>query len=136
MKMNARQKAKYYKRKYEELLYRPLPKATIENRKIDTLRYEKLISEEYIFDNLKDSGMGSYLLGEMEDSLREEIRKYYNWHLIHIPEMGMFKFTADLKLVDPGISEELIEYCNNDALATEEVLRHLKMEEEETGEKN
>ena len=92
--MNARQNAKLYKRKYEELLHMPLPKTRIENRKVDTLRYEKLISEDFIFDNLKDSGIGSYLLREMEDSLREEIRRHYNWHLVHIPEMSMFKFTA------------------------------------------
>lgn len=105
--MNARQKAKFYKRKYEELLHMPIPKTIVETRNVDTLRYEKFISEDFIFDNVKNSGIFRIVLGEMEDSLREELRRHYEWHLEHIPEKSMFKFTAQIKLIDPGVQEEL-----------------------------
>ena len=99
--MNARQKAKFYKRKYEELLHMPIPKTIVETRKVDTLRYEKYISEDCM------SYSYSYLFRDMEDSLSKEIRKYCEWHLEHIPEKSMFKFTAQIKLIDPGVQEEL-----------------------------
>ncbi len=101
--MNARQKAKFYKRKYEELLHMPIPKTIVETRKVDTLKYKKYISE----DCMSYGDIYSYLFIDMEHSLSEEIRKHCEWYIEHIPEKSMFKFTAQLKLIDPGVQEEL-----------------------------
>ncbi len=99
--MNARQKAKFYKRKYEELLKSPVkPKVEVEQHKIDTLRYERFISE----DLMLYGGFDSYVFDGIEDSLREELIKHCDWHLEHIPEMYKYKFTAEIKVIDPRVS--------------------------------
>lgn len=100
--MNARQKAKFYKRKYEELLKSPV-KFKVEQHKIDILRYERFISE----DLMRYGDFDSYVFDRMEDSLREELIKHCNYDLVHIPEMHKYKFTAEIKLVNPGVQEEL-----------------------------
>ena len=53
--MNARQKAKYYKRKYEELDVKFSPKfITTTNYKVDTLRFQRIYPEALIVRGRED----------------------------------------------------------------------------------
>jgi hypothetical protein len=71
--MNARQKAKYYKRKYKELSFMLISKSIIESRKIDTLKFKKyypkedaIISSEYIKHTAK-SDFVDYIASRIDD---------------------------------------------------------------------
>lgn len=94
--MNARQKAKYYKRKYEELANMPLPKFKVENVPVDTLRSVREVPDVdiYGFDNIKQ-----YIKNCMVRELTDHIDKYIIWTTYHLEHRGSCRFEAELSVV-------------------------------------
>lgn len=94
--MNARQKAKYYKRKYEELANMPLPIVKIENAPVETLRSVREVPDVEIFgfDNIEQ-----HIKNCMVRELTEHLDKYIVWTTYHLEHRGSNRFEAELSVV-------------------------------------
>ena len=78
--MNARQKAKYYKRKCEQYENMPLPNVTIQNVYTETLKVAKFYPDCFFNDVIKDNP--NLMKHELTIALSKEIEKY-----VHIETM-------------------------------------------------
>ena len=67
--MNARQAAKKWKRKYEELTEMPMPKVYVEPKQTETLT----MKTDFYGREAYDDGLVAYKIGEMTEKLGAEI---------------------------------------------------------------
>lgn len=76
--MNARQKAKYWKMKYQELANLPIrPTIVVSDRKCETLSYTKVIDDEVRIRQILDNeGIQKRMLAEVMDQLAERAKSY------------------------------------------------------------
>ena len=95
--MNARQKAKYYKRKYKELAEKPIPvQFKVDRYAVDTLRYARLIDEpmthhtEYIQD---------ILVKDICFKMAEKLKDYAEFDMRFEPHLNKYRFEATLRVV-------------------------------------
>lgn len=103
--MNARQKAKRYKRLYESLLPKTPVKVKLEidQHKIDTLRVEKYYPVELVLD-----GNVSYLRGVviraiadcLADRLSDNLDKYLDYYTEFCPDLNKYRFCGEIKVVE------------------------------------
>lgn len=94
--MNARQKAKYYKRKYEELANMPLPKFTVTNYKVDTLRFQRLYPE-YLIINYNENKIIDIIKRDLANELVSQMDKYAIVESYFEPHLNQYKFVGVVK---------------------------------------
>lgn len=96
--MNARQKAKKYKRINEALLNRPV-KLKVEQYKIDTLGFERFFySEDPILQN------GDYLqeviTNDIAQGIANNLYKYIDCNIEFCPHINMYRFYGKIKVLE------------------------------------
>lgn len=96
--MNARQKAKYYKRKYEEIAKMPLPKFTENNYRVDTLRFERLYPEALI-SNTNEENMSEKITKDLFFELAGQMDKYVTVKTNFEPHLNHFRVVGEIKVV-------------------------------------
>lgn len=117
--MNARQKAKRFKRLYEDLIKRPI-EFCVEPHKIDTLRVERVYPEELIANtyfmqdnsdplpmkNVMDfvsaiatPNATGYVLKDIAFGLAEGLGKYIVYRTDYDPEMNVYRVCGEIKVV-------------------------------------
>ena len=76
--MNARQKAKYWKKKYNELASLPVrPTIVVSDRKLETLSYTKVIDDEVRIRQISDNiGLQKMMVDNVMDRLAELVKFY------------------------------------------------------------
>lgn len=93
--MNARQKAKYYKRKYEQLAKKPV-QFKVERYAVDTLRYARFIPEplghntNYIHD---------VLAKDLSFKIAEQLKDYVEYTFEFEPHLNQYKLDAQVRVV-------------------------------------
>ncbi len=98
--MNARQKAKYYKRKCEEFANMPLPEFTVTNYKVDTLRVLRLYPEALIKGN--EDRIKAILTRDLVNELVSQMNEYVTVKPIincFEPHLNYYRFEGELKVV-------------------------------------
>lgn len=95
--MNARQKAKKYKRMYEELIKQPV-KYEVKTHKIDTLKFERLYPRHLVID--ENSGyFKEVILKDIAYSIAESLDKYMIYRTEFCPHMNRYRFVGEIKVV-------------------------------------
>lgn len=94
--MNARQKAKRFKRLYEEMLKQPIPKFTVTNYKIDTLRFERLYPDVIIQGN--ESRIIDTITKDLAHELVEQMDKYVTITTNFEPHVNKFRVVGEVKV--------------------------------------
>lgn len=98
--MNARQKAKKYKRMYEKLLRQPVS-FKVEQHKIDTVRFERFYPEALI-----DQGNTSYLRKVLDKDIALAIAsgigdgKYVDLRTEFCPHINKYRVYGEIKVVN------------------------------------
>ena len=103
--MNARQKAKKYKRMYEMALTKTPIKFEINQHKIDTLRFEKYYPIEFVLGNWnKGCYLRKVVIREIADSfadrLADNLDKYVNYITEYCPDLDKYRFIGEIKIVE------------------------------------
>ncbi len=96
--MNARQKAKKYKRMYEALLKSPV-KFKVEQHKIDTLRFERFYPEAVIAQE-DSSYLREVMVKNIAESLASSLDKYIDYNIEFCPHINKYRFYGEIKVVD------------------------------------
>lgn len=106
--MNARQKAKRFKRLYEELSKQPLPVIFKEPPHIDTLRIERTYPGELITNTrfmqedisaIATPNATGYVLKDIAFGLAEGLGKYIVYRTDYDPEMNVYRVCGEIKVV-------------------------------------
>lgn len=100
--MNARQKAKKYKRMYEAILNQHIePK--IEQHKIDTLRFEKFYPEKLIAKEnsnaLQEITINDITQG-LAQALVDRFDNYIDYFTEYCPYINEYRFCGEIKVVN------------------------------------
>lgn len=75
--MNARQKAKYWKRRYLELASVPVPtKFVVSGRKVERLSYSTMVNNELYMQSLDNPELQRQILGEVMNKLAERAKNF------------------------------------------------------------
>ena len=96
--MNARQKAKKYKRMYEKLLNQPV-KFKVEQHKIDTLRFERFYPEALIA-NGNSSYLREVMVRDIAHGLASSLDKYIDYNTEFCPHINKYRVCGEIKVVD------------------------------------
>lgn len=97
--MNVRQKAKKYKRMYNELLKKSIG-FKIEQFKIDTWRVVTSFSREEYNYNITRDFVKRRIVDEFVNKLSNEFNKYITFQVEYDPRDNIYWVTGDLKVVD------------------------------------
>ncbi len=84
--MNARQKAKYYKQKYEQLAGLNVPTLYVEQKKIDTLKFRKLYPSELVID---DDSFMDIIKRDIAKAIVSQMDKYVELKVSYDQYMNM-----------------------------------------------
>lgn len=95
--MNARQKAKKYKRMYEELLNKPV-KYKVEQHKIDTLRIKRYYPTKLVMEE-GSSYFRHCVVKDIAYSLAQSLDKYINYYTEFCPHANEYCFVGEIKVV-------------------------------------
>ena len=106
--MNARKKAKKYKRMYEELVKQPQPiRYKIERSKIDTLRFERLYpGPEAIIFMENSNYLREVIAKDIALSLASSLDKYIDYHTEFCPHINQYRIWGEIKVVDRSCEKE------------------------------
>lgn len=96
--MNARQKAKYYRLKYEKLANMPLPKPTVTNYKVDTLKFQRSYPEDLIVKGKEDE-IKNIITRDLVDGLVSQMDKYVTVKTWFEPFLNNYRFVGKVKVV-------------------------------------
>ena len=97
--MNARQKAKYWKRKYEELASMPLNKTiAVTSKTIDTLRVERIYPAALVVDFSK-SLIKETIMKDFAFEITDQIGRYVDYSTEFDPHSNSYRFSAKLNVV-------------------------------------
>ena len=96
--MNARQKAKKYKRMYEALLKSPI-RFEVEQHKIDTLRFERFYPEALITQE-NSSYLREVIVKDIAQGLASNLDKYIDYNTEFCPRINKYRFYGEIKVVD------------------------------------
>lgn len=101
--MNARQKAKHYKKKYEELAYikMKIPHFEVcEEGIIDTIRFERCYPVALISN--PNTNIRQILVKDLAYELARNFDAYTKFTSTFLPHSNQWKFTADVKIIKGG----------------------------------
>lgn len=102
--MNARQKAKRYKRLYEELVNRPV-EFKVEQHKIDRLRFARRYPKYLVIDE-NNNYFKEVVLKDIAYSLAESLDKYMDYHTEFCPHTNEYCFVGEIKVVEKEVKNE------------------------------
>lgn len=75
--MNTRQKAKYWKRRYQELANLPVKtKFVVSDRKVERLSYTTVVNDELYMQGLDNPELQRRILGEVINKLAERAKNF------------------------------------------------------------
>lgn len=95
--MNARQKAKKYKRMYEQLLNKPV-KYKVEQQKVDTLRFERFYPKELVVQP-NDSYFQEVITRDIAKEMVNSLDKYMDYYTEFCPHINKYRFYGEIKFV-------------------------------------
>lgn len=97
--MNARQKAKKYKRMYEALLKKPV-EIKVEQHKIDTLRFERFYTylESPILKN--SDYLRNVIANDISRCLVNDHGKYIDFHIEFCPHINRYRLYGEIKVIN------------------------------------
>lgn len=96
--MNARQKAKKYKRMYEELLKQHI-EFKVEQYKIDTMRFKRRYPAALVMQD--DTNYFRHcVVKDIAHSLAERLDKYIDYRTEFCPHTNEYWFVGEIKVVD------------------------------------
>ena len=96
--MNARQKAKYYKRKYEELAKQPLlPELKVTNYRVDKLRFMRLYPAVLVEGN--ERLLLDTVTRDLSHELVSKIDKYVTTRVNFEPHLNQYRVVGELEVV-------------------------------------
>lgn len=101
--MNARQKAKRYKRMYKELVNKPV-KITVEQHKIDRIRLKRLYPKHLVIDE-NSSYFKEVILKDIALDLVKSLDKYVDYHTEFCPHTNEYLFVGEIKVVEKEAKE-------------------------------
>ena len=96
--MNARQKAKKYKRMYEALLKQPV-RFKVEQHKIDTLRFERFYPEALIVQE-NSNYLRKVIVKDIAQNIASSLDKYIDYFTEFCPHINKYRFCGEIKVVD------------------------------------
>jgi len=98
--MNARQKAKKYKRMYEALLKSSV-KFKVDEHKIDTFRCERFYPEALVLSAKKESAdyLRQIIVKDIAEGLANNLDKYIDYHTEFCPHLNKYRFSGEIKIV-------------------------------------
>ena len=96
--MNARQKAKKYKRMYEALLNQPV-RFNVEEHKIDTLRFERFYPAELVV-NENSNYLREVIVNDIAQCLASSLDKYIVYYMEFCPHINKHRIFGEIKVVD------------------------------------
>ena len=96
--MNARQKAKKYKHMYEALLKQPV-RFKVEQRKIDTLKFERFYPEAFIIKN-SSSYLRDVIVKDIAQGIASSLDTYIDYHTEFCPHINKYRFYGEIDVVD------------------------------------
>ena len=96
--MNARQKAKKYKRMYEALLRQPVL-FKVEQHKIDTLRFERYYPKILATPEKRDY-LREIVVRDIAISLVESLDKYVDYDIEFCPHKNLYRVCGEIKVVN------------------------------------
>lgn len=95
--MNARQKAKKYKRMYEKLLKQPV-KFKVDQHRIDTLKFELLYPEELIMRG-NSNYLREVIFRDIAQNIANDLDKYVEYYTEFCPHINKYRFYGEIKVV-------------------------------------
>lgn len=98
--MNARQKAKKYKRMYEALFKQPV-RFKVKQHKIDTLRFERFYPEALVVHG-NNSYLRDVIVKDIAQELSSSLDKYIDYRTEFCPHINQYRFYGEIKVVDKG----------------------------------
>jgi len=102
--MNARQKAKKYKRMYEELLKQHVELFKVEQYKIDTVRFERRYPTALVMQDNTDY-FRHCVVKDIAYSLAESLDKYIDYRTEFDPDTNMYRMRGEIKIVSQKSEE-------------------------------
>lgn len=96
--MNARQKAKKYKRMYEELLKQSV-QFKVEQYKIDTVRFKSHYPTAELVMQDDSSYFRHCVVKDIAHSLAESLDKYIDYYTEFCPHINEYWFVGEIKVV-------------------------------------
>ena len=96
--MNARQKAKYYKRKYERLLNMPV-RFNVVNHKIETIRFERFYPAALIVPEHK-AYVREAVVEDIAYYIADNIDKYVMYRTDYMPHIDKYRLIGELMVVN------------------------------------
>ena len=99
--MNARQKAKYYKRKYEELAYMKVPTLTIheQTRPIEKIRFVREYPEALIAFQQNSKFIEDTLTKDLAFELARHIGDYATWKTDFDKHRQVYRYVGEIEVV-------------------------------------
>lgn len=94
--MNARQKAKKYKRMYEQLLNQPV-KFKVEQHKIDTLKFERFYPKELVIPLMNSRYLQEMIMKDIVQDLR--LDKYIDYYTEFCSYMNKYRVYGEIKVI-------------------------------------
>lgn len=95
--MNARQKAKKYKRMYEELVKRPI-EVKVEQHKIERLKMKRYYPTALVMQENSDY-FRHCVLRDITFSLAESLDKYMDYYTEFCPDTNKYCFVGEINVV-------------------------------------
>lgn len=98
--MNARQKAKKYKRMYEELLNRHQPKFKVEEHKIDILKFEQYYPTKLLATQKNNTYLRETIVKNIAQDLASNLDEYVDYNMKFCSDINKYCFSGTIKVVD------------------------------------
>lgn len=95
--MNARQKAKKYKRMYEQLLKPPV-KVEVEQYKIDTVRFERFYPEAFVAMT-NGNHLREVIVNHIAHCLAEGLDEYIDYRAEFCHHLNKYRLYGEIKVV-------------------------------------
>ena len=95
--MNARQKAKKYKRMYEALLHQPV-RVKVEHHQIDTFKADRYFPEE-IIKTANDEILKGFIVREIVNGLGTNADKYIEWETEYCRHVNMYRLSGEIRVI-------------------------------------
>jgi len=99
--MNARQKAKYWKKRYQQLVNTPLPKVVEVNREVVPLKFKREYPA-YAVCLYTDEVFDEIVKRDISDYLAEHLLEFVDYSTHYNPERGMHVLYGCLHLLKRG----------------------------------